>query len=66
MDPEPLHIVIDVDSCAVPISGHVHPASGASLPFTGWTGLFAALHAVAGEDRTTHKEEPCNLHASSR
>jgi hypothetical protein len=51
MDPVPLQIVIDVDADAVPISGLVRAPGDAPRPFTGWTGLFAALRAVAGEDQ---------------
>jgi hypothetical protein len=51
MDPAPLQIVIDVEAGAVPISGQVRVEGDAPRPFTGWTGLFAALRAMAGEDQ---------------
>ena len=51
MDPVPLQIVIDVDVEAVPISGNVRVQGDAPKRFTGWIGLFAALRAVAGDDK---------------
>jgi hypothetical protein len=50
MDPSPLCIVIEVDAGTVPISGQVRTDGETPRPFTGWTGLFSALRAVAGED----------------
>jgi hypothetical protein len=50
MAPGPTEIVIEFDPRAVPISGHIRADRGTPLAFTGWTGLFAALRAAAGEE----------------
>jgi hypothetical protein len=50
MDSAPLCIVIEVESGVVPIRGQVRADGETPRPFTGWTGLFAALRAVTGED----------------
>ncbi len=42
-------IVIEFEPSASPISGRVTASQQPTVPFTGWTGLFAVLHAVAGQ-----------------
>jgi hypothetical protein len=49
MDHDPAHIVIELDPGSEPISGNVRAAAQPPQPFTGWTGLFAVLRAVAGD-----------------
>jgi hypothetical protein len=45
-------IVIDLDPVSEPIAGHVHADGQTPRAFTGWTGLFAVLHAAVAEDQT--------------
>jgi hypothetical protein len=49
VDPAPTRIVVELNPGAVPITGRIHARAHPSQPFTGWTGLFAALRAAAGE-----------------
>ena len=50
MDPTPAPIVIELDAGTAPSAGRVRIEARTARPFTGWTGLFAVLRAVAGED----------------
>ncbi|HEX2028905.1 MAG TPA: hypothetical protein VHF25_12995 [Nitriliruptorales bacterium] len=50
MDPNPARIVIEFDAAGSPITGRVLALAQESRPFTGWTGLFAALRAAAAND----------------
>lgn len=58
MDPPPTRIVIELTPDAVPIAGRVHVCFEEPQPFTGWTGLFAALRAAAGGDAQLPDERP--------
>jgi hypothetical protein len=49
VDPVPTRIVVELKPGGAPITGRIHARAQASRPFTGWTGLFAALRAAAGE-----------------
>jgi hypothetical protein len=55
MDPNPARIVIELDAAGSPIRGSVRAEGHLVRPFTGWTGLFAALRAAVGED--PHKSD---------
>jgi hypothetical protein len=50
MDSTPARIVVELIPGAAPISGHVSCLEEEPRPFVGWTGLFAALRAIAVED----------------
>ena len=56
MDHDPAHILIELEPGVEPITGCVRAGARPPQPFTGWTGLFAVLRAVAGEGggRTGH------------
>ncbi len=45
-------IVIDLDPGSEPIAGHVNADGHAPRAFTGWTGLFAVLHAAVADAQT--------------
>jgi hypothetical protein len=51
MDAAPTRILIEVEPGTTPITGQVRADGGAPTGFTGWTGLFAVLRAVTGDDR---------------
>jgi hypothetical protein len=46
----PTRIVVELIPGAAPITGRVLAPAQESRPFTGWTGLFAALRAAAAND----------------
>jgi hypothetical protein len=49
VDPAPTRIVVELVPGVAPITGRIHARAQASRPFTGWTGLFAALRTATGE-----------------
>jgi hypothetical protein len=50
VDPAPTRIVVELTPGAVPITGYVLAHARESRPFTGWTGLFAALRSAVAND----------------
>jgi len=60
---EPLRMCIAVDRCAAPVSGRVIPDGGPQRAFSGWTELFAALHAVIADDHDQRAGGPRDVQA---
>jgi hypothetical protein len=50
IDSAPTLIVVELIPGVAPIRGCVRTQGEQERPFTGWTGLFAALRAAAGRD----------------
>jgi hypothetical protein len=50
MNSTPARIVVELVPGATPITGRAHATGRESRSFTGWTGLFAALRALAADD----------------
>jgi hypothetical protein len=60
MDPIPAPIVIEPDAGANPITGRVRSEPQPARASAGWTGLFGALRAAAGEQLAEQKAGPSN------
>lgn len=60
MDPVPARIVIEFDAGASPITGRLRSEPQPARASSGWTGLFGALRAAAGERLAEQKAGPSN------
>jgi hypothetical protein len=51
---QPERIIVEVQPDTAPIVGHVRANAQGRRPFTGWTGLFAALRRAVAESTGSH------------